>query len=121
MSDVFDRSRFLLLATLVAAMLLTCTGAVLAQATKKPSSPSTQAAENARVIPDRYIVVLKDKAAQSAGQSSEVSEQSAARVAADIAQEKNLQVTHTYGSALKGFAAGIPAGKLDAVRSDPRV
>jgi subtilisin len=50
------------------------------------------------------------------------SEQAAARVAANMAaQEMGLQVTHTYGSALKGFAAEIPAGKLDAVRSDPRV
>jgi subtilisin len=121
MSDVFDRSRFLLLATLVAAMLLACTGAVLAQAAKKPSSPSTQAAEEARVTPDRYIVVLKDKAAQSAGQSSEATEQAAARVASNMAQETGLQVTHTYGSALNGFAAEIPAGRLDAVQNDPRV
>ncbi len=127
MRYVLGHSRFLLLATVMGAMLLACTGVVLAQTTeqsraaKKPSSPSAQAAQKARVLPDRYIVVLKDKAVQSAEQNSQASEKAAARVAVELAQKEGLQVTHTYGSALEGFAAKIPAGKLDDVRSDPRV
>ncbi len=59
MRNVLGHSRFLLLATVMGAMLLACTGVVLAQTTeqsraaKKPSSPSTQAAQKARVLPDR--------------------------------------------------------------------
>ena len=127
MRNVLGHGRFLLLLTLMGAMLLACAGVVLAQTAdesrvaKKPASPSTRAAEKARVIPDRYIVVLKDEAVQSAGQPSGATERAAARVATDMAQGKGLRVSHTYGSALEGFAAEIPAGKLHAVRNDPRV
>ena len=127
MSNIVGHGRFLLLLTLMGALVLACTGVVLAQtadeslAVKKPASASTQAAEQARIIPDRYIVVLKDDAVQSAGQPAGAAERAAARVAADMAQEKGLRVSHTYGSALEGFAAEIPAGKIHAVRNDSRV
>jgi subtilisin len=42
-------------------------------------------------------------------------------VAGELAQKNGLRTTHTYGSALKGFVAKIPPGRLDAVRNDPRV
>ena len=38
-----------------------------------------------------------------------------------IQKDKVQRVSQTYGAALKGFAAEIPAGKVGAVRSDPRV
>jgi subtilisin len=123
----------MVLATVMGAMLLACTGVVLAQsadefrATKKPSSSSTQDAQEARAIPDRYIVVLNEEATQAAERSSasedpaRAAEQAAEQVSGNLARGKGLEVTHTYGNALKGFAANIPPGRLDAVRSDPRV
>ena len=43
-------------------------------------------------------------------------------MASDLSEDNEVEeVTHTYGAALKGFAAEIPAGKVDDVRSDPRV
>jgi hypothetical protein len=52
-------------------MLLACTGVVLAQNAEKPSSPSAaRAAQQAPVIPDRYIVAFDDKAFQSVERTS---------------------------------------------------
>jgi subtilisin family serine protease len=42
-------------------------------------------------------------------------------VASEIAQEKGLEVIDTYEYALEGFAAKIPEGRIEEVRSDPRV
>ncbi len=127
--------RFGLLLTVVGAVLLACAGVVLAQTSdksqtaEKPSSPSSQGAGQGRAIPDRYIVVLEDRATEAAEQTlqatsrnvAQAAEQASAQVAGELAQKNGLEVTHTYGNALKGFAAKIPAGRLDAVRSDPRV
>ncbi len=128
---------FGLLLTVVGAMLLTCAGVGLAQsgevaqdAEKTDSSRSSQeGAEEGRAIPDRYIVVLDEGATQATEQTVQevsqdavqVAEEATASVAEELAQENNLEVTHTYGSALEGFAAEIPAENLDDVRSDPRV
>jgi Peptidase inhibitor I9 len=73
--------------------------------------------------------VLDDGATQAAEQAAQevsesavqAAEQATASVAEELAQENDLEVTHTYGSALEGFAAEIPAENLDDVRSDPRV
>jgi subtilisin family serine protease len=49
---------------------------------------------------------------------------SAARVgvaAADLARRHRLDVTNTYDTVLRGFAARIPDGELDRLRRDPRV
>ncbi len=142
MRNSFGHSRFLLLVTVMGAMLLACAGVVLAQsgdtsqaAEKKKSqaaggSDSSQEVEESKVIPDRYIVVLDDSATKGAEEAAtqdasldaaEAAEQAAESVAGELAQENDLEVTQTYGNALKGFAAKIPADKLDAVRSDPRV
>ncbi len=94
--------RVVLLLTVTVATLLACTGVVLAQA-DAPASPRPEG-----VIPDRYIVVLKD---------SEASE----RVASEQARRLGLEVDQTYRHALKGYAARIPAELLDDVRSDSRV
>lgn len=56
-----------------------------------------------------YIVVLK------AGTSS------APAVAADHARRYGVQVSHVYEHALKGYAAVIPAARLEFVRNDPNV
>src|SRR3972149_3860683 len=56
-----------------------------------------------------YIVVLK------AGTSSSPA------VAADHARRYGVQVSHIYEHALKGYAAVIPAARLEFVRNDPNV
>ena len=61
------------------------------------------------VIPGQYIVVFKDDVSNAAG------------VANEMALAHGLGLMHTYDTALKGFAANIPAARLEAVRSDPRV
>ncbi len=61
------------------------------------------------VIPDSYIVVFKDSIA------------SPAEVANQMAKEHGLTLAYTYGHALKGFSATVPAARLNALRKDPRV
>lgn len=61
------------------------------------------------VIPDRYIVVFNDEVTDPAG------------VARGLARTHGLGLRHTYSAALKGFAAVVPAGRLDVLRADPRV
>ncbi len=97
--------RFGLLFTVVGAMLLACTGVVLAQ--QAPRAPLQESL--AERIPGRYIVVLRD----------DVSD--AGRIANDLAQRYDLGVGFVYEAALKGFAARIPAARLDDVRADGRV
>lgn len=59
-------------------------------------------------IPDRYIVVLRDDA-------------DAPAVAREHAGAHGLTVDHVYEHALKGYAAAIPAGRLDYLKADGRV
>jgi len=60
-------------------------------------------------IPGQYIVVLKDAVASPQG------------VASEMVKAKGLTVNAVYSSALKGFAASIPAAQLDNIARDPRV
>jgi subtilisin len=116
--------RAILLVTVMAAALLAGTGALLAQETEKRTKPSTspQQPAESNVIPGRYIVVLKDDGAGQAGAEARGQKREAQQVANDLSQENKVQdITHTYGAALKGFAAAIPPGKVGAVRSAPRV
>jgi subtilisin family serine protease len=66
------------------------------------------AASAAPSVKDRYIVVLKDSADSQA-------------VAADHARHYGVQDRVVYGSAIEGYAGKVPPGKLDALKSDPRV
>jgi subtilisin family serine protease len=66
------------------------------------------AASAAPSVKDRYIVVLKDSADSQA-------------VAADHARRYGVQDRVVYGDAIEGYAGKVPPGKLDALKSDPRV
>jgi hypothetical protein len=95
--------------TVVAATLLACAGTVLAQATEegraKVTSASRQRAETA-AIPGRYIVLLDDVGAEQQRAKNGSQKQGARRVADQLFREGKVEeVTHTYGSALQGFAA----------------
>jgi subtilisin len=71
------------------------------------------------VIPGRYIVVLKAGTGEATAQGNR---QDPEQVANQMAQESEIEgVSHTYENALRGFAAEIPEGQVDDVRSDPRV
>lgn len=58
--------------------------------------------------PEDHIVVLHDHVDSEA-------------VAADHSRRHGAQVRFVYRHALRGYAAAIPANRLEAVRSDPRV
>ncbi len=62
----------------------------------------------------RYIVVLKQAAAPGGHAANQAR-------AAEIARGFGLSAEKTYGSALFGFAASIPEGRLNALKRDPRV
>jgi subtilisin len=64
---------------------------------------------SAQAIPERYIVVLKPDVADPR------------QAANENARQHGLTVSHVYQHALKGYAARIPAARLEAVRADPRV
>ncbi|HEY5902834.1 MAG TPA: S8 family peptidase [Anaerolineales bacterium] len=60
-------------------------------------------------VPGQYIVVFRDSVANPG------------RAASSMAAEHGLGLKYTYRYALKGFAAVIPAARLEAVRADARV
>jgi subtilisin family serine protease len=66
------------------------------------------AGASAVTVKDRYIVVLKDSADSDT-------------VARDHARSYGVQDAVVYGTAIEGYAGRVPPGKLDAIRSDPRV
>lgn len=57
----------------------------------------------------RHIVVLRDSVANPAA------------AAADLGRRNGFDIDRVYSHAIKGFAARIPAGRLAALRNDPRV
>ncbi len=60
-------------------------------------------------LPGRYIVVLRDDVADAGAAADE------------LAAANGLGLEQKYSHALKGFAAAVPAGKLKALKNDPRV
>src|SRR5260221_1004817 len=59
---------------------------------------------SSHVIPDHYIVVLKQGHSPAA-----------------VAHTHRLNPHKIYSHALNGFAAAVPSGRLNALRNDPRV
>ena len=114
---VIKNLRLISVLMVTAAMLLACSGVVLAQTPQAPSqqergllAPLQKAKDVEERLPDQYIVVLKD----DVGQDPE-------EVANEMGRQHGLSVSHAYRNALKGFAAKIPAQRLDALRADERV
>jgi hypothetical protein len=60
-------------------------------------------------VPGQYIVVLKDQVANTGA------------AAGQLARHHGLGLGHVYGAAIKGFAATIPDGRVNAVAADPLV
>jgi subtilisin family serine protease len=59
--------------------------------------------------PGDYIVIFNDDVAQPYDATVQV------------AGEHGLTVSHAYRHVIKGFAASVPAGRLNALKNDPRV
>jgi len=86
--------------------MLAFTPAAFAQASDTaPTHPYGQS----RPIPGRYIVVFKG------------SVENPAAVASNLMRGLGGQLHHSYGSAIKGFAATLPDAALQAIRSNPNV
>lgn len=60
-------------------------------------------------IPDQYIVVLQDRVSRAPEK---------ARI---LAKEHGLELLQIYEHALKGFAAVIPASRLEKIKADPDI
>ena len=92
------------------ALVLACGGVVLAQqnaqSTKTIPERASKTAKEA--IPGRYIVVLNDK-------------EKPKDVSQEHAQKHGAKVKQVFENALNGYAAEIPADKLDKVKADKRV
>jgi subtilisin family serine protease len=73
-----------------------------------PDGVAAQSSRAQGVIPDHYIVVLKEGT-------------DANRVANEHAQQHAATVSHIYEHVYPGYAARIAQQRLNAVRSDPRV
>jgi subtilisin len=100
------RRRTTLVLTTIVVALLVGGGVALAQQ-GGPPDPSGGGAGN--VIDGQYIVVLKGGVSDPRG------------VARGHARKYGAEVLYTYGDALNGYAARIPARHLDEVRNDPNV
>ncbi len=73
------------------------------------SLPAAAAGIPENVIPGHFIVVFYEEVTRPADAAS------------DIAKEHALALGHTYRTAIKGFSAQIPAGRLARIKADPRV
>ena len=72
------------------------------------SSIAAQVGPDTELIPGQYIVKL-------------VQGQRALDVVPDIAKQHGLGIGHTYGHALNGFSARIPAARLEKLKRDYRI
>jgi subtilisin family serine protease len=67
------------------------------------------AATNARLIKDAYIVVFKDDVAD------------VAKLTETLSQQAGIKARFTYKHSIKGFAATIPAQALEGISNNPNV
>lgn len=84
-------------------------GAVIALAGAAVLPLGAEPVSAGNAVPGHYIIVLHDT----------VTDVDAA--ANDLAAAHGLGLNHKYSHAIKGFAATVPAGRLGALKRDPRV
>lgn len=94
---------------LAAVMFAACHDAPTSPRQLDPKAPALSRAPSADAIPDQYIVVFNQSVADPAA---------AGRA---LAAQHDADVLYTYTSAIKGFAARMPAVAAAALASDPRV
>jgi len=111
-------SRRLAMAAGLAAAVGGLLGAIPASSAPAPDASTTPAeaviryANHPQALAGSYVVVLKDSGATT---------QAVATTAADLAARYGATVTHTYGSALKGFAVAADAKQARRLAADPAV
>jgi len=86
--------------------LLAAAGVALAQ---QSATPDASGGSPGNVIDGQYIVVLNEGVSDPRD------------VARDHARKYGAEVLYTYDEALNGYAARVPAQKVDEVRNDPNV
>jgi len=101
-------------AAVVTTALATFAGAALAAAVSASAAPATGTvlAASGTPVKDSYIIVLKDAKADPAATK---------KAAADLAAANSGAVTHTYTSAVRGFAVRMSAEKAQKLAADARV
>lgn len=111
------RLGFVLTAALAGTSLAAVTPAAAAPGPDSPGATSHSAVTDRGPAPvtgssadGRYIVVLEKQATAASVRSAQAQ-----------ARRDGAQVTHTYGSALTGFAAKLPAKALNGLRNNPNV
>lgn len=88
-------------------MLVSCTGGEQAERFA-PIDPASS------IQYDPYIVVMHGPPGAARAEANHAA-------AADLARAYGLTAERTYGTAIVGFAARVPAGRLAALQRDPRV
>ncbi|MFF3286913.1 S8 family peptidase [Streptomyces sp. NPDC003023] len=99
----------------VGGLALAClmgSGAAAAQPDEHLRVPEGRVVPAADPIPGRYIVVLKDTAIPPRIVKSRVT---------SLVREYGGKVRHTYGSAIKGYAAEMSAAQAHRLAADPQV
>ena len=76
---------------------------------RQPEVPAFGTRSKAKVIPGHYIVAFED------------SVDNPEKLAQTQVKQRDGKLYATYGSALKGYAARLSKGAVEALRSDPRV
>ena len=115
---MFRSSRRLALVVGLVTALGGVVGALPASSAVAPDSPNRAAegvildAGHPNAVPGSYVVVLKD---------SRASTQAVEAGATELARQYSATVTHTYGTALKGFAVKADATQARRLAADPRV
>jgi subtilisin family serine protease len=101
----------LIVALSIAALLLSAGVAIAAQPDGTPAKPSSDQAGKgeAAIVPNQYIVVLKD------------SVQHPGAVAERHAKNRGAGIRHVYRHALQGYAAALAPAEVKAVARDPQV
>jgi subtilisin family serine protease len=101
---------------------------VLAQPTSTTTSSASPTQEEAAeatnagdVIPDRYIVVLKEDSTGQQVASARRGGQDPTQVANEQARQHGLKVRDVYRNTIQGYAAEIPEDEIQEVENDPRV
>ncbi|HEX5709278.1 MAG TPA: S8 family peptidase [Pyrinomonadaceae bacterium] len=103
---------FLLLAAL--ALFAIALPATLTPSKAENDKPKLR--KKANKVPNNYIVVLEDWAAQPAGENS-----FAPFVADDLAKAHGGRIKHVYKHALQGFSVELSEAAAEALSRDPRV
>lgn len=88
---------------------------VLVSACQDTTTPTSLTPDFQVTGPEVSVVVLLDESFAGRGHAANRSR------AAEMARGMGVTPTHTYGTALFGFAASVLPGRINALRRDPRV